>query len=145
MKKLWSSLFLLIVLFTISSCGFCSRNTVTWHQLAEELNKIYTCNRVHIGCSGNVILSEYETIIVEPSLLSIADDQTSFDSNSQDALLDQATQLALNNRPNCNSGTPKYVYDIQFINDILVCTGCTTPYHTYIQVTYACCSGTMPR
>ena len=144
MKKLLFSTISLLTILVASSCGFCSRSTVNWHQLADELNKIYACNRTHIGCTSNIILSEYETIIIEPELFSIADDATNYNPVEQDDLIDQAEQLALDNQPNCESGDVKLVYDIQFINDILVCTGCTSPYTTYIQVTYACCSGRLP-
>jgi len=140
------SFILLLSILGLQSCyNPCTRTSIDLFELSDELNKNYACKKVHKACNANVILSEYEVINLSSDPIYTGSDQfANISIIEQDQLLIAAEQLAEQFKPNCNSGDQKLVTDIQFIFDILLCTGCTQPYTIYINVTYACCSGRLP-
>jgi len=141
-----STLFVTALLFTACSISKpkCTRtDNVGFWDIGTELNKVYHCPLMSMGCSGNNRPAEFE-LKQYYDLWSLA----TFDINSeaftiaeQDALLQSARTRAVAEAPLCASGQKKSIYDITFFVDVITADPNPPGYVIGMKVTYACCSG----
>ncbi len=125
-------------------------DNVGYWDLDVELNKVYGCPPTRFYCMNNVTLSEFVILYDLPNPWDIVTtsqiiNNKTFTIADQNQIIQTAKNTAEVNAPNCISGIKKSIYGIQFIRDFITEDNDQTLYVIKIQVTYACCSGSIPK
>lgn len=138
--RLCTGLVILLLSSNASEAQFlplCTRHTVTTYPLAAELNRVYRCT-IALGCPGGLTQIETKRISgaggqINQWLVSSYDVSLTYTAAQQDMILQNAKQIALNNKP-----VSKFVASILFDWTDIPDLGASN-YFVGATITYAKC------
>jgi hypothetical protein len=122
--------------------SFCTRHAVTFFPLAAELTRAYRCNQA--ACTGSTADFEVKQIAgyIDPAqwLASTTSPYAPYSVSQQNAIIQSANSKANAMRP-----VSKFIFGMQFFQDITVPNNHPPTYYIGANVTYArCLKGSPP-